>query len=160
MKTPSMFVKTPRMFLVFESITAIKISIVTCPSFLRSHAVPVNVIKSIAYSANSPTQNMGLFKKDVTAVNGFNHDFTGWGREDSEFVIRLFRYGLKRKENPFKAICYHLWHPENSRNNLGKNDIILEKAIASKVYFCDSGLNQLISNGKSNIDVSNNNEID
>ncbi len=104
--------------------------------------------------------NMGLFKKDVEAVNGFNHDFTGWGREDSEFVIRLFRYGLKRKENPFKAICYHLWHPENSRNNLGKNDKILEKAIASKFSFCDSGLNQLIPNGKCNIDVSNNNEID
>ncbi len=102
--------------------------------------------------------NMGLFKKDVEAVNGFNHDFTGWGREDSEFVIRLFRYGLKRKENPFKAICYHLWHRENPRNNLEKNDIILENAVASSAFFCESGLTKLNSDVKSNTDDSNNNE--
>ncbi|MCP4720768.1 MAG: glycosyltransferase [Desulfobacteraceae bacterium] len=104
--------------------------------------------------------NMGLFKKDVEAVNGFNHDFTGWGREDSEFVIRLFRYGLKRKENPFNAICYHLWHRENSRKNLEKNDIILENAVASSSFFCESGLNQLIPNDDSNNNESNINEID
>jgi len=104
--------------------------------------------------------NMGFFRKDLVAVNGYNQAIQGWGREDQEIVVRLYKLGLKRKENPFKAICYHLWHPENSRNNLGKNDKILEKAIASRLFFCDSGLNQLIPNGKINIDVSNNNEID
>jgi hypothetical protein len=33
--------------------------------------------------------------RDVRAVNGFNNLFEGWGREDSEFVERLFNYGLK-----------------------------------------------------------------
>ena len=28
--------------------------------------------------------NMGIFKSDLLAVNGFNEDFLGWGREDSE----------------------------------------------------------------------------
>jgi len=93
--------------------------------------------------------NMGLFKKDVTAVNGFNHEFTGWGREDSEFVIRLFRYGLKRKENPFKAICYHLWHRENSRKNLELNDGLLEKTHQSTAYFCELGLSSLVSDIRS-----------
>lgn len=84
--------------------------------------------------------NMGLFRDDIWAVNGFNHDFEGWGREDSELVVRLFKYGLKRKENPFRAICFHLWHPENKRNTLTQNDGILEKAIQSDAYICKSGL--------------------
>ncbi|MCP3941308.1 MAG: glycosyltransferase [Desulfobacteraceae bacterium] len=88
--------------------------------------------------------NMGFFKKDLVAVNGYNQAIQGWGREDQEIVVRLYKYGLKRKENPFKAICYHLWHQENSRNNLEKNDKILEKAIASPVFFCESGLSQLV----------------
>lgn len=92
--------------------------------------------------------NLGISKKDVEAVNGFNHEFTGWGREDTEFVIRLFRYGLKRKENPFKAICYHLWHNENSRNKLDRNDQLLEKTNQSESYYCKLGLDSLTGNRK------------
>ncbi|MBT3176585.1 MAG: glycosyltransferase family 2 protein [Desulfobacula sp.] len=88
--------------------------------------------------------NMGLFRDDITAVNGFNHDFEGWGREDSELVVRLFKYGLKRKENPFKAICFHLWHHDNKRNCLEKNDRILKKVMESESFFCKSGLNELV----------------
>ncbi len=102
--------------------------------------------------------NMGFFRKDLVAVNGYNQAIQGWGREDQEIVVRLYNYGLKRKENPFRAICYHLWHRENSRNNLEKNDMILEKAIASAASFCESGLTNLIPDVKSNIDKSNNNE--
>ena len=103
--------------------------------------------------------NMGFFKKDLVAVNGYNKAIQGWGREDQEIVVRLYKYGLKRKENPFKAICYHLWHPENSRNNLEKNDMILEEAITSASSFCESGLTHLIPDVNSNIG-ENNNEMD
>ncbi|WP_022664375.1 glycosyltransferase family 2 protein [Desulfospira joergensenii] len=87
--------------------------------------------------------NMGLFREDAVAVNGFNHDFTGWGREDSEFVIRLTRYGLKRNENPFRAICFHLWHRENPRTDLNRNDYMLAQAAQSANYFCKNGLDTL-----------------
>lgn len=87
--------------------------------------------------------NMGLFKSDVTAVNGFNHAFTGWGREDSEFVARLYRYGLKRKEHPFRAICFHLWHPENPRDGLERNDDLLEQTLAGQGYSCKEGLTSI-----------------
>jgi len=85
---------------------------------------------------------MGLFRDNFRAVNGFNHDFEGWGREDSELVVRLFKYGLKRKENLFKAICFHLWHHENKRNYLELNDRILKKAMESELFFCRSGLDE------------------
>jgi len=84
--------------------------------------------------------NMGFFREDLFAVNGFNQDFVGWGREDSELAVRLYRFGLKRKEHPFMAICFHLWHEENDRKLLTKNDELLQKAIESNEYICSNGL--------------------
>ena len=92
--------------------------------------------------------NMGVFKSDVLFINGFNNEFEGWGREDSEFVVRLYKYGLKRKENPFKAICYHLWHKENTRDFLNYNNELLDWAIKSDNFYCKSGIKELI--GKNN----------
>jgi len=85
--------------------------------------------------------NMGFYKEDLLAVNGFNQAFKGWGREDSEIVARLYNFGVQRREHPFRAICYHLWHKENSRNAIDKNDRLLENALASNDYFCQSGIN-------------------
>ncbi|MBT9138314.1 glycosyltransferase [candidate division NPL-UPA2 bacterium Unc8] len=84
--------------------------------------------------------NMGIFRDDLLAVNGFNEEFVGWGREDSELTVRLYRYGLIRKMHPFIAICFHLWHSPISRENLSKNDAILQMAINSKEYFCKNGI--------------------
>jgi glycosyltransferase involved in cell wall biosynthesis len=84
--------------------------------------------------------NMGFFRQDLIAVNGFNEDFTGWGREDQELVARLYRYGLKRKNHSFMAICFHLWHPEHERNSLGSNDERLQRTIAENSYFISNGL--------------------
>lgn len=94
--------------------------------------------------------NMGLFRKDVVAVNGFNHAFTGWGREDSEFVIRLYRYGLKRLEHPFRAVCYHLWHSENPRDSLERNDRLMEEIRDAGEYYCCEGLASLTEEPKKN----------
>ena len=87
--------------------------------------------------------NMGLFRKDVVAVNGFNHAFTGWGREDSEFVIRLYRHGLARREHPFRAICYHLWHRENPREHLEQNDRLMAEVLEAGTAYCEEGLDSL-----------------
>jgi len=84
--------------------------------------------------------NIGVFKEDLLAVNGFNEDFLGWGREDTELIIRLYKYGLKRKEHPFMAICFHLWHPPQSRENLNKNDALVERTLKSDEYFCSNGI--------------------
>lgn len=86
---------------------------------------------------------MGIYKKDVLAVNGFNHAFTGWGREDSELVIRLYQLGLHRREHPFRAICYHLWHRENCRESLERNDTLMEEIQNAGVVYCPEGLDSL-----------------
>lgn len=84
--------------------------------------------------------NIGVFRNDFTAVNGFNEAFEGWGREDSELAVRLYRFGLWRSAHPFRAICFHLWHPENQRDRLSTNDRLLREAMTSDRYDCDRGL--------------------
>ena len=63
------------------------------------------------------------------AVNGFNEEFLGWGREDSELVVRLYKYGLRRRDVSYSAVVFHLWHPENDRVSLVENERLLEQAI-------------------------------
>ena len=84
--------------------------------------------------------NMAMFRCDLLAVNGFNEQITGWGREDSELVARLYAYGLRRREPPFSAIVFHLWHPENSRSSLGENDRLLEETVTAGIYRCPCGI--------------------
>ena len=62
---------------------------------------------------------------DCIRINGFNNDFIGWGREDSEFASRLLNTGIKRINLKFNAIQYHLWHQESSKKSLFFNDEIL-----------------------------------
>ena len=62
------------------------------------------------------------------------------GREDTEFVVRIINSGIKRKNVRFNAIQYHLWHNENSRVSLKRNDEILEDAINKHVQWCENGI--------------------
>jgi len=84
--------------------------------------------------------NMGFFREDIFSVNGFNQDFVGWGREDTELAVRFYKYKLKRKSHPFMAICYHLWHEEYDRKRLSVNDELLKKTMDSDQYTCSRGL--------------------
>ena len=84
--------------------------------------------------------NMGFFREDLVAVNGFNEDFAGWGREDSELAVRLFNFGLKRRSHPFLAVCFHLWHPENDRGRLSENDALLARAKRFGNHVCKNGI--------------------
>jgi glycosyltransferase involved in cell wall biosynthesis len=84
--------------------------------------------------------NLAMFRSDLFEVNGFNEQIVGWGREDSELVVRLLAFGLKRLELPFSAIVFHLWHPENSRGSLTENDRLLEESVTSGVFRCPYGI--------------------
>jgi len=89
--------------------------------------------------------NMAFWKQDVLRINGFNEAFQGWGREDSEFVVRLLNSGIKRKNVKCTAVAYHLYHPENTESEkLQKNDVLLEQAIESKSVWCDLGIGRYL----------------
>jgi glycosyltransferase involved in cell wall biosynthesis len=90
------------------------------------------------------TCNMSFYKKDFLSINGFNNDFIGWGREDTEFIVRLFNIGINRNTLKFGAIQYHLWHKESNRDFLSENDNILEKTINEKLTWCNSGVENFL----------------
>ena len=88
------------------------------------------------------TCNFAFWRNDAIAINGFNEDFIGWGREDSEFTARLMNNGVKRQNVKFNALGYHLYHSKNDRNRLEANDQILQETIRQKLCWCENGLHQ------------------
>lgn len=88
--------------------------------------------------------NMSFFREDAIAINGFNNDFVGWGREDSEFVARFFNNGGKRVNLKFAGIAYHLWHNEAARASLPENDKLLEDSIQQKLKRCENGVDKFL----------------
>jgi len=95
------------------------------------------------YLRGIKTCNMAFFKDDCIVINGFNNEFEGWGREDSEFVVRLMNSGINRKNIRFNAIQFHLWHQENIRDSLEKNDALLQKSLVGCSKWCERGLSTL-----------------
>jgi len=89
--------------------------------------------------------NMAFWRKDFVAVNGFNEDITGWGREDSELVARFRNHNIQRKNLKFGGIVNHLFHPERSRDSLSQNDAILEKTVSQKLRICTNGINKYLN---------------
>jgi glycosyltransferase involved in cell wall biosynthesis len=86
--------------------------------------------------------NLSFWKEDLLSINGFNEDFVGWGREDSEFAVRMENQGIKRKHLKFAGFGYHLYHPENSRKQLSINDSILIRTINERLKRCENGINK------------------
>lgn len=89
--------------------------------------------------------NVAFWRKDCLRVNGFNEEFTGWGREDSEFAMRLLNMGIRRRNIRFNAIACHLYHSVNDRKNLSVNDQILQKTIEEGLKWCEHGIDKHIT---------------
>ena len=89
---------------------------------------------------------MAFFRKDCLNINGFNNDFEGWGREDSEFIVRLINNGINRKNIRFSAIQFHLWHNENSKTLLKRNNKMLDDAMNNLSRWCDNGISAIEKN--------------
>src|SRR5689334_3701122 len=45
--------------------------------------------------------NLAVWRVDLERVDGFDADYKGWGREDSDFIVRLLRAGVRRKDGVF-----------------------------------------------------------
>lgn len=90
------------------------------------------------------TCNFAFHKQDAISVNGFNEEFVGWGREDSEFTVRLINNGIRRRNMKFYGLAYHLFHPMNDRTRLGNNDEILRHTIERKLTWCAKGIDQYL----------------
>jgi GT2 family glycosyltransferase len=86
--------------------------------------------------------NMSHWRSDAIAVNGYNELMTGWGREDSEFVIRLSNMGITGRRLQQAAIIYHIYHKERSRESVAGKETMQQQAIDQKLIRCENGLDK------------------
>jgi glycosyltransferase involved in cell wall biosynthesis len=87
--------------------------------------------------------NLAIFRSDLDEVDGFDAAFSGWGREDSDLLVRLVRSGVRRKDGRFATGVLHLWHPEYDRSSLTENQSRLDEVLAATRTRAVRGLSSL-----------------
>lgn len=91
------------------------------------------------------TCNLGIWKSDFLAINGFDEAFAGWGYEDSDLVIRLIHHGIKRKEGRFALPVLHLWHRQNDRSQHDENyQRLLRRVADTSIIRAENGVDQYL----------------
>jgi glycosyltransferase involved in cell wall biosynthesis len=88
------------------------------------------------------TCNLGMWRKDFMAVNGFDEQYIGWGHEDADLAIRLINNDVYRKEGVNAVSVLHLWHSLNDRSHLKDNEKRLEERLNSNVTRIMNGVSQ------------------
>lgn len=86
--------------------------------------------------------NISYWRTDIIAVNGYNEDFTGWGREDSEVIVRMMNNGVLGKRLRYKGIVYHIWHKIKDKSNLEKNTYLEQMATSTNTTWCENGIDK------------------
>ncbi|QYF91759.1 glycosyltransferase family 2 protein [Massilia sp. PAMC28688] len=84
--------------------------------------------------------NLGIWRRDLLAVNGFDESFTGWGHEDADIVLRLHNAGVTRKDGAFATEVFHLWHPEAKRDEASSNLRIVKRRVEDKTITAAKGV--------------------
>ncbi|MDB2411923.1 galactosyltransferase-related protein [Litoricolaceae bacterium] len=87
------------------------------------------------------TCNLGFWKADFSKVSGFDEGYCGWGREDSDFVVRMQHAGCGIISARLWCSVAHFWHRETDRSYFSENDkmfneILLDKAAVSPRRSC------------------------
>ncbi|PWA06137.1 glycosyltransferase family 2 protein [Flavobacterium psychrotolerans] len=88
--------------------------------------------------------NVSFWRKDFIAINGYNEDYEGWGREDSDLVIRMGNNGIKAKRLRYAGIVYHIHHKTSSKDNFELNDKRQNETILKKTVWIMNGVDQYL----------------
>jgi glycosyltransferase involved in cell wall biosynthesis len=87
--------------------------------------------------------NLAVWRADLERIDGFDTAFVGWGKEDSDLVVRLLHAGVRRKDGRFATGLLHLWHAPEDRSRLAENETRLGGAIGSRRIRAEHGLSRL-----------------
>ena len=86
--------------------------------------------------------NTSFWKKDFISVNGYDNNFIGWGREDSDLMIRMHNKGVMSKRLKFVGIVYHLDHDQKDETGFLKNNLIQTDSVLNKRIKALNGLSE------------------
>lgn len=87
--------------------------------------------------------NLAVWRADLDRVDGFDAGFSGWGKEDSDLLVRLLHAGVRRKDGAYATGVLHLWHPAADRSQLTANEQKLGRVIAGRKLRADRGISTL-----------------
>jgi glycosyltransferase involved in cell wall biosynthesis len=87
--------------------------------------------------------NLAIWRSDLDRVDGFDADYSGWGKEDSDIIVRLLHAGARRKDGVFAVGVIHLCHAEADRSMLSDNERKLDGVVASDRIAAQRGLSSL-----------------
>ena len=111
-------------------------------ALLRLPLGPLRRLRQKAWRG-ARSANLAVWRSDLTKVDGFDADYSGWGKEDSDIIVRLLRAGVRRKDGVFATGVLHLWHPEAERDRLAENERKLSDIIASDEIRAQRGLSAM-----------------
>jgi glycosyltransferase involved in cell wall biosynthesis len=84
--------------------------------------------------------NLAVWRSDLDRVDGFDASFSGWGKEDSDLLVRLLHAGVRRKEGAFATGVLHLWHADADRSQLPINENKLEDVLKGQRVRAERGM--------------------
>lgn len=84
--------------------------------------------------------NFGVWREDYFAVNGFDENFSGWGHEDADLVLRLHNLRIRRKNGFCATEVFHLWHRENDRGKEQANRLLVLARLQDRLVRASQGL--------------------
>ena len=87
--------------------------------------------------------NLAVWRADLDRVDGFDAAYNGWGKEDSDLLVRLLHAGVRRKDGICATGVLHLWHPDADRSQLAENQQRLDAVIAAGAVRAERGLSSL-----------------
>jgi glycosyltransferase involved in cell wall biosynthesis len=107
--------------------------------------LPLGPLRRLGPSAwrSARGTNLAIRHGDLARVDGFDATFNGWGREDSDIMVRLIRAGVRRKDGRYATAVLHLWHPEFDRSRLPDNERRLADVVAGDRVRALRGLSAL-----------------
>jgi glycosyltransferase involved in cell wall biosynthesis len=91
--------------------------------------------------------NMAIWRRDFETVDGFDADYSGWGKEDSDIIVRLLHAGIMRKDGTFSTGVIHLWHADADRSALPENERKLSQLLAGDAVRAKHGMSGLKVSG-------------
>ena len=87
--------------------------------------------------------NLAIWRADLERVDGYDADYSGWGKEDSDIIVRLLHAGVRRKDGVFATGVLHLWHKEADRSDLSANERKLAEMLTSDRIKARRGLSEI-----------------
>ena len=107
--------------------------------------LPLGPLRKLRWRAwrGARSCNLAVWRSDLNRIDGFDCAYEGWGREDSDLLVRLLHAGVRRKDGVFATGVLHLWHPTADRSWLPDNDRRLDDVRTGGRVIAERGMSTM-----------------